>query len=103
MPARLHPLSLFLSNHGLFSSVPSFSLPRSCSPIAQFPFLTWEDEDEAGCEAADERDDTPNVRDGESEDECGTEPDKRVQHTPSSLSHHVCVHVCAVKTQPQTV
>lgn len=59
---------------------------------------TWEDKDEAGCKATDERDDTPDVGDGQSEDEGETEPDECVQETASALPHHVGVHICPFKT-----
>lgn len=62
---------------------------------------TWEDKDEAGGQASDDRDDLADVRDEECQQQREQEPDQRLQHSPPSLPPHVLLHGHPLVAQPQ--
>lgn len=64
---------------------------------------TWEDKDEAGGQASDERDDLADVRDEERQEQGEQEPDQRLQHSPPPLPPHVFLHWHSLVAQPQAL
>lgn len=64
---------------------------------------TWEDEDEAGSQAPDDRDDFADVRDEKSQEEGQEEPADGLKQSPSPLPNHVLLHCHPSVTEPETL
>lgn len=62
---------------------------------------TWEDKDEAGSQASDDRDDLADVRDEERQQQGQQEPDQCLQYSPPLLPRHVLFHWSLLVAQPQ--
>lgn len=62
---------------------------------------TWEDKDEAGGQASNDRDDLADVRDEERQQQGEQEPDEGLQHAPPPLPPHVLLHRHPLVAQPQ--
>lgn len=62
---------------------------------------TWENKDEAGGQASDDRDDLADVRDEERQQQGEQEPDEGLQHAPPPLAPHVLLHGHPLIAQPQ--
>lgn len=64
---------------------------------------TWEDKDEAGSQAPNDRDDFANVRDEKSEEECQEEPADGLKQASPPLPNHVLLHCYPSVAEPQTL
>lgn len=64
---------------------------------------TWEDEDEAGGQAPDDRDDFADVRDEESQEKSQQEPTDGLQQAPPPLPNHVLLHRHPGVAQPEAL
>lgn len=61
---------------------------------------TWEDEDEAGCQASNDRDDLADVRDKECKQQGEQEPHQCLQDSAPPLQPHVLLHWHPLVAQP---
>lgn len=105
--------------HTTFSSF-SKDLPVPVSPSCSLPLQdtrprdlrwplsipgcpTWEDEDEAGGQAPNDRDDFADVGDEESQEEGQEEPADSLKQAPPPLPNHVLLHRHPSVAEPETL
>jgi len=101
---------LSFSKDFLVPASPSHPLPRQrtrprdlCQPLSIPGCPTWEDEDEAGGQAPDDRDDFADVGDEESQEEGQEEPADGLKQAPPPLSNHVLLHRHPGVAEPETL
>lgn len=89
---------------------PSCSLPFRetrprdlCQPWSTPGCPTWEDEDEAGGQAPNDRDDFSNVGDEESQEEGQQEPADGLKQTPPPLPNYILLHRHPSVAEPETL
>lgn len=69
---------------------------------AQARGVTWEHEDEAGCQSSDHRDDPANVWGEERQNQRDDKPHQSLQDAPPFLTADTHLHLLASEAQPQS-